>query len=176
MELIDTTDIQMLDQVKELYEKSFPKSEKKPFEMIEQMRATGHADIFSLMDPDFSGLLITMKNDEMLLIDYFAVSPAMQGNGKGSKALEVFGKLFPGKPVFLEIESPDGADEQDVRKRRQRFYEDNGFSMMDYTISLFDVPMKIMVRGGIISFEQYRGFLVDRLGEWSAKHILLLEE
>ena len=81
MKLIPATTEQDLNRVRNLYMVSFPDSERKPFDMILAMHETGNADILMMMDPDFSGLLITMKDDGLLLIDYLAVDPARSGSG-----------------------------------------------------------------------------------------------
>lgn len=176
MKLENATTEKDLEQIRQLYMISFPDSERKPFGMILDMQKSGHADVFKMMDPGFCGLLITMKNDDLLLVDYLAVDPASHSQGHGSKALEAFSQIYPGRPVVLEIEDPKGTAPDSVENRRLSFYLRNGFRVMDYTISLFDVPMKILVRQGSVTFDQYKSFLLDRLGGWADSHILLVEQ
>ena len=164
MKLIPATTEQDLNRVRNLYMVSFPDSERKPFDMILAMHETGNADILMMMDPDFSGLLITMKDDGLLLIDYLAVDPAIHSQGHGSRALTAFEALYPGQRVVLEIENPDKAPEGSPERRRLSFYQNNGFSVMNTGIRLFDVPMKLLVRNGSVTYEDYKAFLIRRLG------------
>ncbi|WP_294730865.1 GNAT family N-acetyltransferase [uncultured Faecalibaculum sp.] len=173
MKLKQAQTSQDLQLVEQLYDQSFPDSERKPFDMILSMQKTGNADILMMMDPDFCGLLITMKDKEVMLIDYLAVDPEKQSRGYGSRALSLFGEQFPDQPVVLEIENPEGTAPDSQENRRLAFYRRNGFSVMDYTVLLFDVPMKILVRRGSISFQEYQSFLLRRLGSWALEHIQL---
>ncbi len=42
---------------------------------------------------------------------------------------------------------------------------------MNTGIRLFDVPMKLLVRNGSVTYEDYKAFLIRRLGPWANEHI-----
>ena len=103
------------------------------------------------------------------------------------RALTAFEALYPGQRVVLEIENPDKAPEGSPERRRLSFYQNNGFvsvsyislyhclreaatgrqpdfyqnngfSVMNTGIRLFDVPMKLLVRNGSVTYEDYKAF------------------
>ena len=68
-----------------LYQKAFPKSEKKPFTMIRKMHRLGKSDVWRFeRDGKFAGLIITINGDEHILLDYLAVDEAQRGTGIGT--------------------------------------------------------------------------------------------
>ena len=92
-----------------LYEKTFPRSEKKPFFVILQKRRKGTMEIISVEDENggFLGFAITILHKDIVLLDYFAISPTCRGKGIGTKVLEALEQRYEGKRILLEIEDPD---------------------------------------------------------------------
>ena len=171
MELRKIRNDDELESLKKLYMASFPDNERKPFEMIERHEAEGKTRIQALFDDDdaFAGLLITLLGKDQLLIDYLAVEEERRDEGLGSKALDLFEQQNPSMPVIVEIEDP--ADGDPLKIRRRQFYERNGFHEMPFGVILFDVPMRLMVRNGDITFDEYFSLLVEILGSFARPHI-----
>lgn len=61
-------------------------------------------------------------------IEHFAVGDSYRGNGMGTTILKQYLNKFSDKPVFLEVEYPEG----DISIRRIEFYKRLGFSLNDY--------------------------------------------
>lgn len=110
MYLKSVTTQTQLENIRELYEEAFPKSEKKPFEFILQKRDEGCFEILEITDDAecFCGLAIMMLYRNLALLDYFAVAPGRRGKGAGSAALKALQEKYAGSKFMLEIESTVG--------------------------------------------------------------------
>lgn len=173
MRIADAADKEQLKKVRSLYEEAFPKSEKKPFGMILRGRKKGNYEILALENEEgaFQGLAITMRYGELVLLDYFAISPECRGTGVGSGALQALQRRYAGKKFLLEIESTLGLGEGGggkkavpdaeaaLRLRRKEFYLRNGMQPMDFLVDLFGVEMEILTYGCVVTFEEYHSIL-----------------
>lgn len=158
MRLVDADTRERLRKVRLLYEKAFPRSEKKPFGMILRGRKKGNYEVLAVEGEDggFQGLAVTMRWGELVLLDYFAVEPQCRGTGVGSRALSALQERYRGKKFLLEIESTVGVeDREDARNRRKAFYLRNGMESMDFLVNLFGVEMELMTCGCTVTFEEY---------------------
>lgn len=104
-----------------LYRTAFPASERKPFSMIVKMYRRGKTDLWCISrDGVFVGLAATINGEDLILLDYFAVEQNIRGQGVGSEALRALQKIYSGKGLFVEIESPyDDSPNRAERQRRQ---------------------------------------------------------
>ena len=112
------------EQIKTLYENAFPSCERKPFSLILEKQKTGNVDVLILEENNqFLGLAITMMDNDLVLLDYFAITEESRGNGYGSTALHLLFDFYKGKRFFLEIESTHTAAENiSQRLLRKQFY------------------------------------------------------
>ena len=126
-----------------LYQKAFPRSEKKPFSMIRSMHKKGASDVWRFhRNGRFAGIIITINGEENILLDYLAVEEKQRGTGIGSEILRLMKTHYAGKGVFLEIESVyEDCDNKPERLRRKHFYEKCGMESMDVFVWLFGVKM-----------------------------------
>jgi len=165
-----------LSEIKNLYIISFPKSERKPFNVILNICKKGYGELFSIENEgEFVGLASMIIYNDIVLLDYFAISPQKQNCGFGSAALELLKKHYCNKCFILEIESTlsYGIDKAELEKRvkRKRFYEKSGFSSMNYLIDLFGVEMEIMTCNFTVSFEEYHNIFTNIFPENIARNI-----
>ena len=161
-----------------LYQKAFPKSEKKPFWMILKMHRKGASDVWRFTrNGKFAGLIITINGDKNVLLDYLAVDRNRRGTGIGTEILQLMRDHYAGKGVFLEIESVyEDCDNQDQRIRRKHFYEKSGMTSMDVFVWLFGVKMELMGFDCRLSYEEYHAFYRDHYNQWAADHIQKAEK
>lgn len=148
----------MLDKVWELYYEAFPEQERKSPELIEQKCRDGKVDIIAVTNEngEFVGELITVKQGELVLLDYFAVKPETRGTGIGSASLKKLRDEYPGKKLILEIESTKvPSDNAEQRERRKRFYLSNGLTPLNWEVILFGVRMEILTFGQDVDFDSY---------------------
>lgn len=156
-----------------LYRSAFPRDERKPFGVIRRMFREGKADIWCVLaNGKFAGLATTVNGEELVLIDYFAVSEKHRGKGVGRAAMECLLSLYAGRGVFLEIESPDrpGLD-RDQRKRRKEFYLSCGFEELGVKAKVFGVYMELLGIGCKMDFQDYRRFYGLNMTPWAADHL-----
>ena len=163
---------QQLEQIKTLYMEAFPEDERKPFPLIMEKRKEGSMEILSLENKITDGInsgitaspalhhvlgeAILVYDKDIVLLDYFAISPALRGSGLGSRALELLQQRCGGRRFLLEIENTSGqVPGWEQRMSRKNFYLRGGMKCMDYTVSLFGVSMEIMTYGCEVTYEEY---------------------
>lgn len=161
-----------------LYQKAFPRSEKKPFSMIRSMHKKGNSDIWRFTrDGKFAGIIITINGRQNILVDYLAVDEKQRGTGIGTEILQLMKAHYGGKGVFLEIESVyEDCENKAERIRRKHFYEKCGMESMGVFVWLFGVKMELMSFGCKMTFEEYHAFYRDNYNQWAADHIQKAEK
>lgn len=165
-------------EVYKLYQKAFPKSEKKPFSVILKKYREGKTDIWRFTrSGGFAGIIITINGNAHILVDYLAVDESQRGTGIGSEILGLMRKHYAGKGIFLEIESVyEECDNKAERIRRKHFYEKCGMQSMEVFVWLFGVKMELMGFDCRLSYEQYRDFYRVNHSSWAAEHIQAAEK
>ena len=158
-----------------LYEKAFPRSEKKPISMILKMQKCGATDIWYFEeDGEFLGLAITINSPDLILVDYFAVSEKLRGKGNGTSMLKSLISYYSGKGVFLEIERPyEWASNYSDRLRRRDFYLSKvGLISLETYACLFGVDMELLGTEGVkLDYGAYRNFYLHNYGKFAYDHI-----
>lgn len=158
MKLLRADEEALLQKTEALYMEAFPKSERKPWELIVQKHTEGTMEILSVLDDEntFLGLAIFAFDQDLALLDYFAMSPENRGQGTGSQALQMLQQKYAGKRLILEIETTKKpCAESEVRERRKAFYLRNGLHVMDFDVLLFGVEMEILANCDHVTFEEY---------------------
>lgn len=121
-----------------LYEASFPASERKSLDYM----LTGDRSAFyevlvvSTTDHPVAGMVITVTDGSLTMLDYLAVSPDLRGQGLGHAILPLVHRRVKetvGGSFFLEIETPppaciprDPCENAEQRVRRKAFYRSVG--------------------------------------------------
>ena len=156
-----------------LYRLAFPKEERKPFSTIVNKYRQGIFDVWCICrDGKFSGIATTINHDDLILIDYLAISPSCRSQGIGSAALRLLKEKYADKDLLLEIESVyEDHPEKAMRLRRKAFYLRCGMKPMGVMINLFGVAMELMSFGRTITFPEYLSIYVDSTGKWIENHI-----
>ena len=141
-----------------LYIEAFPKAERKPLSLMVQKSKKGIMELLAIEEDggSFLGLAITVLHKDMVLLDYFAVSPALRGQNIGSRALGLLLERYSGKTFLLEIEDAnEDAPNRQERIRRKAFYLRNNMTAMPYYVNLFGIKMQVLTNGPKVSFEEY---------------------
>ena len=159
----------------ELYLEAFPPEERKQFSMIEQKAAMGSMEILVLKEGKKRvGLAVTALEDELVLLDYFAIAPQYRDMGYGTDAFGLLRELYGDRQFFLEIEEPeDGAPNQKDRLRRKKFYLRNGMKETGIRIVLFGVDMEILCAGDGLTFGKCERLYRELLGPMYAEMVKL---
>jgi ribosomal protein S18 acetylase RimI-like enzyme len=122
-----------------IYEQSFPASERAATDHVLADVATGGRLAYRAGSGRALlgfGVLLQLTTVDALLLEYLAVDPATRSRGVGSVLLgaivaDLRSRAQPPSGVVLEVEPAAGPpDEEAIRGRRIRFYEDNGATIV----------------------------------------------
>ena len=169
---------EQLEQIEKLYLQAFPSCERKPFSHIVEAGRRGQVDILYLeRDGAYEGLAITMKDGDLVLLDYFAIDGSRRGQGCGSEALKALFDFYAGKRFFLEIECLDPeAENLEQRKRRKTFYLRNGMTELGIVAGVFGTEMELLGHQMELTFDAYQGVYRAVYGDEKAGHIKLVSQ
>ena len=156
-----------------LYQRAFPRYERKPFQIIRRMHKEGRTDVWlAETDGHFAGLAATINAPDMILLDYLAVHEKRRSQGIGSAMLQDLLDKYAGRGLFVEIEAADRDDPTGEKARRKAFYLRNGLEDMHVIAILFGVRMELLGRGCDLDFDGYRTFYHDHYSAWAAEHVV----
>ncbi len=153
-------------QIKEIYLEAFPKRERKPYIALRHSARKKKAVVMTAAEGDqLMGFAVLIPYQDMVMVDYLAVSSKIRSKGTGSYIMEHICQYFADRKVVLLIERLDDmADNRDQRIARRKFYLKNGFSSADIFISGVSGDMEIMNHGGMVSKEDYMSLQKYALG------------
>lgn len=156
-----------------LYCEAFPAYERKPFSLIRSMQKKSKSDVcYFEKNGKFAGLVFTINSEDVILIDYLAITSGRRGEGIGSEIITLLREHYIGKGIFVEIESVfDKCDNLDERLRRKHFYLNNGMLPMKVMIVLFGVEMELLGINCCLTYDEYYSFYKDNYGDFAAKNI-----
>ena len=178
MKIVKATDEKRLKLIEDLYMRAFPKSERKPFKLMIQKQEEGTMELLSIEEENaFLGLAIFAHDKDIALLDYFAISDDMRGQGIGSRAIKALQKIYAGKRFVLEIETTKKpCDDLEMREHRKAFYLRNGLHTMDFDVNLFGVEMEVLSNGKYLNFDEYLDVYKNACGLKFADKIHLIRE
>ena len=144
-------------EIKEIYMEAFPKQERKPFFVLKHSVKSKKARIFTATDDQtLMGFVMVIPYEDMVMVDYLAVSEKIRSRGTGSFLMKEICKYFSGKKVVLLIERLDEkAANQEQRISRRKFYFKNGFTSSGIFTTGAGGDMEILNFGGQVSPERY---------------------
>lgn len=133
-----------ISQIENLYNRflipNFLADELKPLEIILKLYEEGYYKVISMLNDDETiavAFLVSSKDKDSYLLDYFAVDMNNRSSGFGSSFLSYlkneFGRNFP---IIIETETINDSDND--RKRRQLFYVRNGAVITTFKALIFD--------------------------------------
>ena len=142
----------------------FPPSERRPLYKMKALRDLGRYDAWAMTDERgrTAAYATAAMSDGDILLDYLAVCRGKRGKGHGSEMLRLLAEEFSGKTVFVEVEDPDTAPDENSREervRRLRFYLRGGFSDSGVRCVVYGVPYAILLAGEKLSTERAKSRL-----------------
>ena len=178
MKIIKATDEHRLQLIEDLYMRAFPKAERKPFQLMVKKQAEGTMELLSIEEENqFLGLAIFAHDKDIALLDYFAISDEMRGQGVGSRAIKALQKIYAGKRFVLEIETTKKpCNDLEMRNKRKGFYLRNGLHTMDFDVMLFGVEMEMLSNADHLNFDEYLDVYKNACGLKYADKIHLIRE
>lgn len=163
-----------------LYKSAFPKEELKPWKFLLKKQKEGLYNLSIAVDEEnnFYGLAFTIKNKDIVLLDFLAINEEFRNQGIGSKILNILqDNKNKNEKIVIEIEDTSSATATNLLQRikRKNFYLKNNMIDNKYKVLLFNCSMEILSFGGNVSFEEYFSVLELLLGNKKAtKNIKLL--
>ena len=178
MKIIKATDEKRLKYIEDLYLRAFPKSERKSFDLMVKKQKEGTMELLSLEeDGKFLGLAIFAHDKDIALLDYFAISDELRGQGIGSRAIKALQKIYAGKRFVLEIETTKKpCSDFEMREHRKAFYLRNGLHTMDFDVNLFGVEMEMLSNADHLNFDEYLDVYKNACGLKFADKIHLIRQ
>ena len=133
----------------ELFEDSFPLSERPKFDDVEDLEEKNFHFLVVTNDDEPIGIFTYWEFPEFNYIEHFAITPELRGQGMGKATMLNFMLQHP-EQVVLEIEEPN----TEQAEHRLEFYTDLGFTRQsqDYVQPSYHakktpaIPMIIMTK------------------------------
>lgn len=161
--------MQDFDSVYQLMEQSFPPNERRTYEEQKALLNNSRYNISIVPGSkkhSLNAFLAYWTLGDLIFIEHFAVNPLCRNTGLGSALLQDMIRQQTHR-ICLEVELP----ENDLAKRRIRFYERNGFFLNQYpyvqpSISKgrSPIPLLIMTSGQPVSekiFQEIKSTLYE---------------
>ena len=128
----------------EQMQKDFPPQELKPLARLEALYQEGNYHPLVYMKNDAIGAYACLYTGaKPMLLDYYAVSGDLRGQGLGSQVLECILQRVATEGLIAEVEDPLFAQDEETRHqrmRRKQFYERLGFVDTKARVRIFGVP------------------------------------
>lgn len=161
-----------------LYLSSFPKEERKSILSLYQHVREGHSQLYLIFDQtnEFAGLMETIFDQHLIVIEYLAIHPRKRQQQLGSKALHWLKGQYPHHNIVVEIEetlveSPD----QILRLKRRNFYLKHNFHFINQTIQFFDIRLELMATNPQFTYQDYINPYLQAYGPDIPKKIYYLD-
>lgn len=153
-------------EVKNIYNEAFPASERKPFFTVKRVAQKGKTEVFTAVEEgQVIGFVILAIQQDLILIDYLAVSNKVRSRGTGGFLIQSIGEHYPDHRIVLLIEKPElSAENAEQRLARKRFYHKHGFEEAGFDIKIGQGLMEVLCLNGKVLPEEYLALQKYTLG------------
>ncbi len=137
----------------------FPSSELKSLKKIVRLMGLGKYLSFGVYEGEtLIGYAFFMTNENIVLLDYFAILKDKRNGGYGSKSIALLSDYFKEKFDVFVLESEDpafGKNKNDIviRQRRVNFYKKNKFKVTNIVSKVYTVEFVIFSKNDKIKDE-----------------------
>ena len=153
IEKIEIDNQEVLEQVFQIYEMSFPANERQPLETLKIRLKENKEVLFAAkLQKEIVGIgfLFDLIGSDFLLLDYLAVKESHRGKQIGEA---LFSKLkgyaeFRKKHLLMEVDDPEFGHDKIQRHKRIAFYQKNGAMVLE------DVKYILPALDGTVTTEQ----------------------
>ena len=134
--------------------------EQMPFWMMLLLSKMSSTKFWEFYEGDrVCGLAYLAAVENLVFLMFLAVDPACRSRGYGGRILEEIAVRFPQSKLVVSIERcAEGAENLEQRKRRKRFYRQNGYAETGFLVELSDVEQEILIKNGAFSPEEFAAF------------------
>lgn len=126
---------ELFESAMRIYLDCFPANERQPSEVVHERVRSGKSVFFAAVDQDECvgmAMLWDFKGIPFVLLDYLAIREDRQGTGIGSGFFRFLSEEISRrrKRIVIEVEHPGSGTNTAQRRRRIRFYLDNGAGIL----------------------------------------------
>lgn len=146
MELIKVDYQELKKDIYQYYLELFPRNERKTLHDLKKQYLKNILNFVKINKQNETiGFLIyvTLENNPIILLDYFAIYKQYQNQNYGTQAIEQFQSFFTNyKGVYGEIEKEGlgkTEEENQIRARRIKFWQNLGFHLLETDLELYGV-------------------------------------
>lgn len=150
-----------LKNYREIYQASFPAKELVPFGFIRFTAQRGRSRMLALIDKEECvGMAWNISYKDIEYIFFLAIDASHQGQGYGSRFLQLLQQNDPDKRIILCIE-PVIKDHPDYeqRLRRLNFYNQNGFHTAGITVTERSGRFDFLINKGNLQCDEYKALI-----------------
>ncbi|OCN03915.1 hypothetical protein A4S06_03730 [Erysipelotrichaceae bacterium MTC7] len=148
-----------------LYQSIFPRKKRIPWQLFKRRKLF---TIYYIEDNgEYYGFLVVVYYKDIAFVHYFAITEAARSKGVGSLVLAEFKRMNPGKRIVTDNESSRMIDEDNLktRKRRQKFFEENGFHKCPFLVSIGEDNYDVFTyQQAPLTYQEYKEMMVQAHG------------
>jgi len=150
----------LVGEVRALYHQAFPANELIEFNLLLPGGGRDGAELAAwTYNGEFCGFISLLTLGDITHILYFAMKEDLRGQGLGGLALEQINALLPDKRIIADLERPkEGAPADDLRCRRERFYQRHGYADSGVGYAWRGDDYRIFIYNGSITGEEFGHF------------------
>jgi len=135
-----------LPAIEKLYISAFPENERRPFDVIKNLKFYNSKLFAFYSDKKFVGFSFASFIEDFIYIVYIAVSDNERNKTYGSQIVNWYTKKFKHKTLVLSVEKPEQVG--DIAYRRiNHFYKRNGFKLVGFEFTHSGVPFLLLYKG-----------------------------
>lgn len=149
-------DTEGIQEVRALYEESFPEAERIPWAYLIQEDPSRIMRAY-YADQKLIGLAYTFACADLVYLGYLAIARAEQNRSYGTAILKQLLAEYKDRMIVLDIEEV-GKETSGIRKQRRDFYLRRGFHPARLHYRIFGVDYEILSTRGTITKEAWTAF------------------
>ena len=154
-----------IDEVKKLYNDSFPSDERIPWNRLLGSFSEERIMKAYYEEDRFIGLTCVFLHDNLVYLSYLAVIPELRNQGYGSKLLRQLQQEYPESPFVIDIEEArKDAVNYDERVRRRDFYIRNGYESTGIFYHFFHVDYELLSFNGPVTKDMFHSLIRKHWG------------
>ncbi len=155
-----------LEELKTLYDSSFPDDERIPFRHLLNTLDDDRIMMAYYDNAILAGMSFVFLNDDLVYLSYICVAPELRDQGYGSRIIQQFIDQYPDKSFILDIEEvkPDTPGWQ-MRQKRKNFYLRNGFKESGIFYHIYNVDYELLTCNGPVTQKQWHALIRKHWGK-----------
>lgn len=160
--------------IEPLFVHAFPKEERPTPQYFFSCFDKENNQLYAFYDADkFVGFTSLIIFKDVCYIFFLAVSPSLRNQGYGSKILSMIKEMYQSYTILLCYEEIDEKySDIENRKKREKFYLDNGFKDNGYKTDEFGVIFQTAYFGKrTVSFEEYQEIFKIGFGDFAVPYV-----